>query len=152
MNIFFQFILLIFLILVLLVPSMAPIIFNFLSILFTRYLIPHEISTSSFSSILFLSLLLSISSLFANLFLFYMGFNHKTILSMLAKCNPTALILKFMAEFVAILIGYTFLKHYNFTSITFYRTGLLLFAFTSSCLNLIFTFCKGIILNNNDLN
>lgn len=153
MNIFFQFLLIIFLVLVLLVPFIAPTLFNVLGILFVKYVIPHEISHCRFSSILVLSFTLTISALVVEIFLIFIGFNHKVISNMLRNNEFLGFIIKLLSEMVAILIGYTFLKSYNLTDITLYRTGLLLFAFTSSTLNLIFTFCKSILYDdkkNND--
>lgn len=156
MNIFFQFILIIFLILVLLVPFIAPMLFNVLGILFVKYIIPYEMSNCTISSILVLSFTLTFSSLFVELFLILIGFNHKVISNMLKNNEILGFIIKLLSEMIAILIGYTFLKSYDLTNITLYRTGLLLFAFTSSTLNLIFTFCKSILYddkkNNDNLN
>ena len=147
MKIFAEFMLFIFLILIILTPILSPILFNFLSFILILYLIPSEIYFVELSSVIALSFALCMFNIFINIFLSILGFSKKTISNMLRENKLVGFSLKATSYLTSMLLGYSILKSIKFTSLILYRHGLIFFAIFSSLLNLLFTYLYIIIMD-----
>ena len=125
------------LIMIFILPLLAPIIIGVASLCLVSKVMSLEFLNGSVSSFVALSFYLFLASLIVEVILSIVGLSPKTQMELLKSNKITAFALEAAINIFSITLGYRIIFDFNMTNIIITRDGLILFIIISTILNLV---------------